>query len=213
MRHLLILALLCGACAPEPSRRFPVGVAGPLSARLRAEVLRLGFDAEEVAPAGAAVERAADEGEHTWPAGRLRLLAARAAQGSASGVFFLPPRLPEGVDWANYPEEWLSVVRVLREIRSLRPVLETGRPAAVPFAVPDGVLSRAWSLHGRTYVLLINAAAVPAALEPGPLKPWRALFEARCDPREALAPCGGGACLAPERTLWLEGRLLPEKAP
>ena len=59
--RLLILALACAACAPEPSRRFPAGVAGPLPARLRAEVLRLGFDAAEAAPEGAAVERAADE--------------------------------------------------------------------------------------------------------------------------------------------------------
>lgn len=208
MRRLLILAVACAACSPEPSRRFPAGLAGPLSSRLRAEVQRQGFDAAEVPPAGAAVERASDEGEHTLPARRLRFLAARAAQGSASGIYFLPPRLPAGSDWANYPEEWLSVIRVLREVQSLRPVLETGRPAGVPFAVPDGVLSRAWSHHGRTYVLLINTSSVSAALEPGPLKPWRALFEARSDPREALAPCGGGVCLAPERTLWLEGRLL-----
>lgn len=208
MRSLLAAVLLCAGCAPEASRDFPVGVAGPLSERLRAEVRRLRFDAAESPPAGAAVERAADENEHTLSAVRLRFLAARAAHGDAAGAFFLPPRLPIGVDWANYPEEWLMVVRVLRELRSLRPVIEAGRPASVPFAVPDGVLSRAWSLHGRTYVLLINAGAAPASFEPASLRPWRALFQARSDPREALARCGSGLCLAPEGVLWLEGRLL-----
>jgi hypothetical protein len=211
MKALLFLALACGACAPEPSRPFPAGVAGPLTPRLRAEVLRLGFDAAETPPEGAAVERAADEEEHTLPAGRLRFVAARAAQRGATGLFFLPPRLPEGADWADYPEEWLAVVRVLRETRSLRPVLEGGRPVPVPFPAPDGVLSRAWSHRGRVYVLLVNAAAAPAPLDPDALKPWRALFEARSDPREALSPCGAAAaaCLPAEGVLWLEGRLPP----
>lgn len=213
MNRLLALSLLLAACAPRPDARFPVGVAGPLSERLRAEVLRLGFDAEEIPAPGAAVERAADEDEHTLPAGRLRFLAARAAQSGARGVFFLPPRLPAGADWATYPEEWLMTVRVLREIRSLRPVLESGTPAAVPFPVPGGVLSRAWRRHGRLYVVLVNAAPAEAAFEPGDLEPWRALFEPRADPREALSPCGRAVCLPPEGVLWLEGRPLAAGAP
>jgi hypothetical protein len=128
-------------------------------------------------------------------------------------VFFLPPRLPAGADWASYPEEWLMVVRVLREVRSLHPVLEGGRPAEVPFALPAGVLARAWRHDGRLYVVLVNDAPAEAAFEPGALKPWRALFEPRADPREALSPCGRSVCLAPEGVLWLEGRLLTGGAP
>lgn len=213
MRPLLALALLLSACSPEPSRPFPSGVAGPLSGRLRAEVLRLGFDAAEAPPEGAAVERAGDDRDHTLPYGRLRFLAARAAHGSAAGVYFLPPRLPAGLDWGDYPEEWQAAVRVLRELKALRPILERGAPAATPFAVPEGTAARAWSRGGRIYVLLLNPTEEPLPLDGGELSRYRALFRPRADARDTLAPCGPKFCLSPEDVLWLEGRLLPGVVP
>lgn len=209
MRLLLPLALLLAACSSEAPRPFPVGVTGPLSPRLRAEVLRLGFDAAEIAPAFAAVERASDERDLTLPAARLRFVAARAAHDGAAGVYFTPPRLPEGVDWADYPEEWQAAVRVLRELATLRPILEHGRPAATPFAAEDGMRSRAWSRGGRVYILVLNPTGAPLPLDGEALSQYRALFRARTDARESLGPCGKGFCLPPEGVLWLEGRLLP----
>ncbi len=205
----LLAALLLAACSAEPPRPFPAGVAGPLSPRLRAEVLRLGFDSAEIVPPSAAVELAGDERDRTLPARRLRFLAARAAHGDAAGVFFVPPRLPAGLDWRDYPEEWQAAVRVLGEIRAMKPVIERGRPAAVPFPVPEGMRARAWSRGGRTYVLLINPGAVALPVDGAALARSRALFRPRADARETLPPCGASACLPPEGVLWLEGRLLP----
>lgn len=208
MRLLAALALLLSACAPEASRPFPAGVAGQLSPRLRAEILRLGFSAAETPPDGAAIERAGDDDDHTLSARRLRFLAARAAYGGAAGVFFVPPRLPAGLDWADYPEEWQAAARVLRELRAMRPVLERGRPAPAPFAVPQGLLARAWSRGGRTYVLVLNPTSFPMPLDGSALARRRALFSPRADARETLEPCGRSVCLPPEGVLWLEGRLL-----
>lgn len=208
MRPLSLLALMLAACSPEPSRPFPAGVAGPMSPRLRAEALRLGYDAVDAPPAGAAIERAGDEDDHTLSADRLRFLAARAAYRGTAGVFFLPPRLPAGLDWADYPEEWQAASGVLRELHAMRPVLERGLPAPLPFPVAQGLFARAWSRGGRTYVLVLNPTSFPMPLDGAALAGRRALFRPRSDPRETLERCGRGVCLPPQGVLWLEGRLL-----
>ena len=91
----------------------------------------------------------------------------------------------------------------------MQPLLEGGTLVAAPFAVPDGLLLRAWSYRGRRYVLLVNASGTDAALDAQALVPWRALFEVRSDARDLLIRCGAAFCLPPHRALWLEGRLSP----
>jgi hypothetical protein len=106
----------------------------------------------------------------------------------------------------DYPEEWQAVARVARELVLMRPVLEEGEAAPLPFPAPGGLESRAWRFAGRRYVLLVNPSAGPVPLEPGLLEPWRALFAVRSDPRQDLAACGSALCLPPGGVLWLEGR-------
>ena len=117
------------------------------------------------------------------------------------------PKSADGRELTSYPEEWQALARVARETAAVRPILESGVEAAVPFAVPPGVAARAWRFRGRLYVLLVNDGALAVPISEESLRPWRALFEVRADARELLGACGGGRCLPAERVLWLEGRL------
>jgi len=206
MRRLLLpMALLAAACAPKPQRAFPVGLLGPLSARVAAEAGRLGLETAQTPPAGAAEISAG--GTETFDWARLRLLGARAAASGASGVYFRLPSVPSGRDALDYPEEWQAVARVARELVLMRPIMEGGETAAPPFAVPAGMESRAWGFEGRVYTLLVNPSAKPLRLDDGSLAGRRALFAVRADARQDLAVCGAGRCLPPGGVLWLEGRL------
>jgi hypothetical protein len=121
-------------------------------------------------------------------------------------VYFRLPVTSAGQDLLDYPEEWQAVARLAREVAGARPIVESGSIEAVPFPVPAGVDIRAWALHGRRYVLLVNSSSTPVPLGGDLLEPWRALFEVRADARLLLPACGASYCLAPQRVLWLEGR-------
>jgi hypothetical protein len=205
-RLLPAAALLLASCAPEPLRIFTAGVAGPVNARVAAEARRLGLAVEPVAPSGAAVEDVADEAGRVAPFGRLRFLAGRAVAGGSESLWFRLPPPPAGRDLLDFPEEWQAFARLARELEALRPVLEAGAASGLPFAPPPAVSGRAWSYAGRRYVLLVNRLPVDVPVDPTALAGWRALFEARADPREALPVCGpASSCLPPEGVLWLEG--------
>lgn len=206
MRRLLAGLLLLGACSPEPRRAFRVGLLGPLEAKGLREAARLGLHVALEAPSGAALEPAGDALDHAKPAAALFFAGTRAAVRGATGVYFVPPRFKAPYGWTDYPEEWQAMARAGRRLTLLRPVIEAGAEASVPFALPAGVEARAWRLRGRRYVALVNDTPAPLPLAAEPLAPWRALFEARADAREALVSCGGGLCLPPGRALWLEGR-------
>jgi hypothetical protein len=199
-RAALLAAALAAACSPEPRRTFSVGLVGPVAPRVAAEALRLGLAVSEGKPGGAVVEPAAD-----WAT--LRFRAARGAASGADGVYFRLPNAPEGRDLLDYPEEWQAVVRAARELSAMRAVLERGMTVPPPFPVPGGLEARAWTYGGRRYVLLVNPSGAGAPLDAGALAPWRALFEVRSDPRQALKRCGSGLCLPAGAALWLEGRL------
>jgi hypothetical protein len=215
MRRLLFPALAAlAACARAPSRPFALGFLRPASARVAAAARGMGLEVAERAPAGAAevsAIAASEEGrgETTADHARIRFLAARAIAEGAGGVYFRLPSAPAGVDYLDYPEESQALERVLRELLILRPILQEGTPSAPPFAVPTGIERRAWDWQGRRYVLLVNASAAPLPLDVECLRPWRALFAVRADPREALGFCGPGRCLEEGGVLWLEGRLAP----
>jgi hypothetical protein len=202
----LAAAALLGACL-GPRRPFPVGLGGPVPARVAEEASRLGLIVEEAPPDGAAYEDAAD-GSSTASRDSLRFTAARAVARGATGLYFRLPATPVGTDLLSYPEEWQAFARVARELLSVKPILERGAPSQAPMSVPAGVDSRAWRFHGRRYVLLVNVSDKPAPLEQSDLVPWRALFTVRADPRESLIPCGRERCLPARGVLWLEGRLL-----
>jgi len=207
------MAALAAACSPEPRRAFPIGFLGPVSSRVAAEAGRLGLEVLDAPPAGAAVESAirGDKGAPAVTANweTLRFLAARAAAKGSGGVFFRLPTAPRGRDLLEYPEEWQAVVRAVREIEAMRPMLERGRLVSVPFAVPNGIESRAWAYQGRRYILLVNDSGAGVPFDAEVLVPWRALFEVRSDARQIMSPCGVKLCLAPRKALWLEGSPLP----
>lgn len=213
-RAALLAAALAVGCSPELRRSFPVGLLGPVSSRIAAEAGRLGLAVSDAPPAGAAVETTVIQGEKggaaevtaNWET--LRFLAARAAVRGAGGVFFRLSRTPEGRDLLDYPEEWQAVIRAVRELTAMKPVLERGTLVVQPFEVPDGLEVRAWTYRGRRYVLLVNSTSADAPLNAEDFVPWRALFEVRSDARYVLKPCGTKHCLSPGKALWLEGRLL-----
>jgi hypothetical protein len=218
MRAVILAVLAAAACSPEPRRTFPVGFLEPVSPRVAAEALRLGLQIAGQAPSGAAVISAAlpvrgGSGEVAADWAKLRFMTASAIAEGSAGVFLRLPRTSDGRDLLEYVEEWQAVERVSRELVFMRPIIEGGLPAPVPFVVPAGVKSRAWTFRGRRYVLLVNSSGSLLPLEEGSLATWRALFSVRSDPREILAACAAGVCLPTESILWLEGRLLPDILP
>jgi hypothetical protein len=214
-RGALLLAAALAACSrpAEPARPFPVGLEGPVSFRLAEQARSMGLDVGEPVPEGAAVVPAAVPGAksgswETADRSTLRFFAARAAASGAAGAYFRLPPTPEGRDLLDYPEEWQAVTRALRELAAMRPVLERGRPAALPFPLPPGVEGRAWDHAGRRYVLLVNGSDAEARLDADALEPWRALFEVRSDARRVLSRGYEHPALPPGQALWLEGRPL-----
>lgn len=217
MTRAFAAALLMAAagCAPEKLRRFEIGLIGPVGPGVGAAARAAGLTVREAAPEGAdtydavvAVKDASGgKGSRLADWSDLRRQVALAAVRRRTGVFFLLPESPEGRELTDFPEEWQALARLARETGALRGIVESGAEAEAPFAAPPGVAVRAWRFQGRLYVLLVNDAARPAAIDPEALRPWRALFEVRSDPRDLLVACGGGRCLPGERALWLEGRL------
>ena len=100
------------------------------------------------------------------------------------------------------------------EMRDMAPIFGRGRAIPLPFAPPtDGWAARAWTYHGRDYLVLINRTKdrqwkVPdAALA----RTWRPLFEARREPRELLKSYKDAYYLKPYQVLVLESRLRPRR--
>lgn len=209
------LLVLAGACAPVKSRVFELGLIGPVSPGVAAAARLAGLTVREAAPEGAVTVDAGvvidgplgRSGERMADWSRLRLLVGAAAASGRSGVFFTLPKATGGRELTSYPEEWQALSRVARETSAIRPILESGIETDVPVPLPDAIAARAWRYQGRLYVLLVNAEPIAVPIPQDELKPWRALFEVRADPRDLLAPCGADRCLPAERVLWLEGRL------
>lgn len=204
-QSVLAAALLMFGCAPDKAREFELGLLGPVGPGVASAARSAGMTVRESAPEGADALSAA-EGERLADWSQLRLLVARAAVRGRTGAFFTLPSTPAGKELTNFPEEWQALARVAREHAALRPILESGLDAAPPFAVP-GAEARAWRHQGRVYVLLVNDSGAGVPLPEESLRPFRALFEVRADPRDVLSPCPGGLCLPAGRALWLEGRL------
>lgn len=216
MKRILAAAFLAlaSACAPEKPRNFEVGLLSPVGDGVASAARAAGMSVREAAPEGADTRSAAasfagasgkaEERMSDWS--HLRLLVARAAVHGRTGIFFTLPKPSDGRELTAFPEEWQALAHVARETAAMRPILERGIEADVPFAVPQGVAARAWRFHGRLYVLLVNESALAAPMPQENLIPWRALFEVRADARDILSACGDGLCLPAGRALWLEGR-------
>lgn len=217
VKGILVAALisLAGACSPEKTRDFELGLIGPVGPGVASAARAAGMTVREAAPAGADALSAAavipgsawrsDERLADWSV--LRRLVARAVTRGRTGIFFVLPVSPAGKELTDFPEEWQALERVSRETAALRPIIESGVDVGLPFPLPPDVEGRAWRYRGRIYLLLVNDADAAAPIPAENLEPWRALFEVRSDARNVLPPCAGGHCLPAGRALWLEGRL------
>ncbi len=137
----------------------------------------------------------------------LRFKSYSAVLHGAAGIRYLKEAVlkPERLAWAE---------AAAREMRAMAPIFARGHPIPLPFEPPtDGWTARAWTYHGRDYLILANLTrdrqwkAPAAALEPM----WRPLFELRRDPRELLKEHKGAYYLKPYQVLVLESRIRPKR--
>jgi hypothetical protein len=144
----------------------------------------------------------------------IRFMSYDAVLGGARGIWYFTFATSSSATLADEPELLFAVNWVAREMKAMAPIFARGRAIALPFPEPeDGWAARAWTYHGRDYLVLANRSAkrmwrVPEeALRPG----WRPLFEVRRDPRELLTPLGKSHYLKPYQVLVLESRLKPAR--
>lgn len=150
-----------------------------------------------------------------WPPGRfpdraeLRFMSYLAVLHGANGLFYFTLKRGKKT-LLDFPELWQAVSGVAQEMKGLQPVFEQGKTITLPFAPADGIEAKAWRYRARDYVVVVNrrqdqTRAFPSAL----LEPrWRALFEARRDPKDALEPAGTSLRLKPQQVVVLESALL-----
>ncbi|MBI3289037.1 MAG: hypothetical protein HYZ74_05930 [Elusimicrobia bacterium] len=135
----------------------------------------------------------------------IRFMSYDAILAGAAGLWYFSNA---GLD--DRPELWFALSEVSRGMGKMGPILSRGRPIPLPFDAPAGGLrARAWSYHGRDYVVMANRTKdrlwrAPAAILE---RSWRPLFEVRRDPRELLKKHGDAYYLKPYQVLVLESRL------
>ncbi|MEK7234380.1 MAG: hypothetical protein AAB268_11230 [Elusimicrobiota bacterium] len=144
----------------------------------------------------------------------IRFMSFDAVLNGAQGIWYFVYTIAPGRTLAQAPELMFAVDWVAREMLAMAPIFARGRAIPLPFEPPaKGLRARAWTYHGRDYLLLINRTRdrqwkVPEeALEPG----WRPLFESRRDPRELLKKYQDAYYLKPYQVLVLESRLRPRR--
>ncbi len=140
----------------------------------------------------------------------IRFMSYDAVVNGAQGIWYFTYSTATGTNLAQTPELMFAVDWTARELRAMAPIFARGRPIPPPFApVPGENQARAWTYHGRDYVVLVNPnAGKDCSVDPELLKAtWRPLFEVRRDPRELLRRVGGLYFLRQHQVLVLESRL------
>lgn len=144
----------------------------------------------------------------------IRFMSYDSVLNGAQGIWYFTFSTSPGTNLAQAPARLYAVDSVAREMREMSPIFASGRSIPLPFSPPkEGWLARAWTYHGRDYIVMANRTKdrqwkVPEeALTPT----WRPLFEVRRDPRELLTPFGKSYYLKPYQVLVLESRLRPKR--
>ncbi len=144
----------------------------------------------------------------------IRFMSYDAVLNGAQGIWYFVYTIAPGRNLSHAPELMFAVDWVAREMREMAPIFARGRPIPLPFEAPTkGLRARAWTYHGRDYLVLANRTKdrqwrVPEeALAPM----WRPLFEVRRDPRELLKKHQDAYYLKPYQVLVLESRLRPKR--
>jgi hypothetical protein len=142
--------------------------------------------------------------------GELRFMTYHSILMGAQGIWYFAFTKPDGTTLDKHPEHWHWLTSVTRELASLRPIFERGKPAHLPFPPnPDGPLAKAWRYHGRDYVILANPRKDASLRVPDELLQmrWRPLFETRRYQKELLHKVGQAWYLPPYRVMVFESRL------
>lgn len=140
----------------------------------------------------------------------IRFMSYLAIAHGARGLFYFTFEKSGGLTLFDYPEQWQAVVRVVREIKALQPVLEKGKPIDLSFEFEEpGLEAKVWRYRGRDYVIVLNRKKDRDALFPKELLDfhWRPLFEVRRDPRDLLKKSGDSWYLPPYQVMVFESRL------
>lgn len=144
----------------------------------------------------------------------IRFMSYDAVLSGAQGLWYFVWTFAPGQTLAQYPEYVMALSAAAKEMREMADVFVSGRPIELPFAPePDGLTARAWTRHGRDYVVLINRHKATMHKIPDVLltSSWRTLFDVRRDPREALIESDGAYYLPPYAVLVLESRLKADR--
>lgn len=142
--------------------------------------------------------------------GELRFMTYHSILMGAQGIWYFAFTKPDGTTLDKHPEHWHWLTSVVRELASLRPIFEGGKPAHLPFPPnPDGPLAKAWRYHGRDYLILANPRKDASLRVPDELLQmrWRPLFETRRYQKELLHKVGQAWYLPPYRVMVFESRL------
>ena len=119
---------------------------------------------------------------------QVRYMTYLALARGAEGIFYFTYNGSDGVPLPSRPERWGIYQRLAAELNALRPVLEKGKPGALPPGLDPRLASRALKQGGKNYLILLNAEAAPLPLDAAALNGYRPLFgEGRGLP-PALAP-------------------------
>jgi len=106
----------------------------------------------------------------------------------AEGIFYFTYNGSDGIPLPSRPERWGIYQRIAAELNALLPVLQKGKPGALPPGLSTQLASRAIRQGGKDYLILVNPTAGPLPLNMETLAAYRPLFEANRLLPNALPP-------------------------
>ncbi|MEK7282102.1 MAG: hypothetical protein AAB037_07130, partial [Chloroflexota bacterium] len=87
----------------------------------------------------------------------MRFMSYLAVVHGAQGLFYFQLGKAGNRTLFDVPEDWQALRRVAMEMKTMQHVFEQGKIIQVPFPTTDwGLEAKAWSFHGREYVILLN---------------------------------------------------------
>lgn len=142
----------------------------------------------------------------------IRFMSYDAVLNGAMGIWYYTYSTATGSNLSQSPELFERVVKPAQEMRAMAPIFARGRPIPLPYAPStdaDAISGKAWTYHGRDYVVLEARKGGQDALVPEMFLDgsWRPLFETRRDPKELLWKFSKGYFLSSHHVLVLESRL------
>lgn len=144
----------------------------------------------------------------------IRYMSYDSVLNGAQGIWYFVFSIPNGTTLAQTPAHMFAVDAVAAEMLAMAPIFARGRPIPLPFEPPTkGWVARAWTYHGRDYLVLANRTRDRQWKVPDEAlaSSWRPLFEARRDPRELLKKHLDSYYLKPYQVLVLESRIRPKR--